>query len=136
MQYECCVSEGGCQLVFCYGIKEQEVVVVHPVERLFSGSDLPLFVPRGLGFIDPLHESVQKGQKRLPQICIQRTMQVYVLRVLCRGAAGTRLAAVGRPAFCPDSREIAPFFTVPTVRCFDLVQSKWRLRSECVSARL
>ena len=101
------MPEGGCQLVFCYVIKEQEVVVVHPVERLFSGSDLPLFVPRGLGFIDPLHESVQKGQKWLPQICIQRTMQVYVLRVLCRGAAGTRLAAVGRPAFCTDSCEIA-----------------------------
>ena len=58
VQYECCVSEGGCQLVFCYVIKEQEVVMVHPAERLLSGSDLPLLVPPGLGFVDPHHKSV------------------------------------------------------------------------------
>ena len=61
--------------------QDQGGVVVDPVQCLLARADLPVFRVCG---IYPGGEGIQKGRKRLAEICVKRAVQVHVLCVLDR----------------------------------------------------
>ena len=64
--------------------QDQGGVVVDPAECLLARADLPVFRVCG---IHPGGEGIQKGEKRLAEICVQRALQMHVLCVLDRRTA-------------------------------------------------
>ena len=84
--------------------QDQGGVVVDPAECLLARADLPVFRVRG---IYPGGEGIQKGRKRLAEICVKRAVQVHVLCVLDRRTASARVPVVYGAAFSADRRKIA-----------------------------
>ena len=84
--------------------QDQGGVVVDPVQCLLARADLPVFRVRG---IYPGGEGIQKGRKRLAEICVKRAVQMHVLCVLDRRTASARVPVVYGAAFSADRREIA-----------------------------
>ena len=70
--------------------QDQGGVVVDPVQCLLARADLPVFRVCG---IYPGCEGIQKGRKRLAEICVKRAVQVHVLCVLDRRTASARVSA-------------------------------------------
>ena len=67
--------------------QDQGGVVVDPAECLLARADLPAFWVCG---IHPGGEGIQKGEKRLAEICVKRAVQVHVLCVLDRRTASRK----------------------------------------------
>ena len=84
--------------------QDQGGVVVDPVQCLLARADLPVFRVCG---IYPGGEGIQKGRKRLAEICVKRAVQVHVLCVLDRRTASARVPVVYGAAFSADRRKIA-----------------------------
>ena len=71
--------------------QDQGGVVVDPVQCLLARADLPVFRVCG---IYPGGEGIQKGRKRLAEICVKRAVQMHVLCVLDRRTASARVPVV------------------------------------------
>ena len=91
MENECRMAEGVSVLLTQHQRvvverQDQGGVVVDPAEQclLAAGGDLPAFRVCG---IHPGGEGIQKGEKRLAEICVQRAVQMHVLCVLDRRTA-------------------------------------------------
>ena len=84
--------------------QDQGGVVVDPVQCLLARADLPVFRVCG---IYPGGEGIQKGRKRLAEICVKRAVQMHVLCVLDRRTASARVPVVYGAAFSADRRKIA-----------------------------
>ena len=71
--------------------QDQGGVVVDPVQCLLARADLPVFRVCG---IYPGGEGIQKGRKRLAEICVKRAVQMHVLCVLDRRTASARVLVI------------------------------------------
>ena len=84
--------------------QDQGGVVVDPVQCLLARADLPVFRVCG---IYPGGEGIQKGRKRLAEICVKRAVQMHVLCVLDRRTANARVPVVYGAALSADCGKIA-----------------------------